>query len=372
MSEIPIPKNFSEIIVEYLNKVLIDQFKSSIKSFSKGEDLEPGFTGEVIRISLSFENNNECLPKSLIIKFQTSNPGINAFMTKIHGYENEIKIYKYLSSISELNLPKIYYSSINKEGSKYIMIMEDLNEKGYMKANSEKPFDMKTFKLIVNYFSLLQAHFWGKENLKNIEWIKNSNFGEYMKEFTTVNFDKKKNYFIENNKHLLNNDTLDIIKNIKIEELFELINPYNERNENNLTLLHGDPQSNNLFINNNKESITMIDWQYINIGLGLKDVILFIGIMLDENNIKTEDIIELKNLYFDLLVKNGVKSYSRERFDEDWKNLTILCLCNIISASAEENIGDDIKKKERYSKHIFTAEKRFITFIQNQKLLSKS
>ena len=368
MNEASFPMNFSEITVDFLNKALKDQLKSSIKSFSKGKEIEPGFTGEVIRILLSYEDNNESLPKNLILKFQTSNPGINAFMTKIHGYENEIKIYQILSSISGLNLPKIYYTSINKEGSKYIMIMEDLNEKGYMKAGNEKPFDMKIFKLIVEYFSKLQAYFWGKENLKSIEWTKNSNFGEYMKTFTTLNFDKKKKYFIENNKNLLNNDTIEIIKNIKIEELFELINPYNKRNENNITLLHGDPQCNNLLINEKKESMVMIDWQYINIGLGLKDVILFIGIMLDENNIKTEDIIQLKNIYFDSLVKNGVKSYERERFDEDWKNLTILCLCNIISASAEENIGDDIEKKEKYNKHILTAEKRFITFIQKQKL----
>jgi UDP-2,3-diacylglucosamine pyrophosphatase LpxH len=368
MNEASIPTNFSEITVDFLNKVLIDQLKSRIKSFSKGKEIEPGFTGEVIRILLSFEDNNECLPKSLIIKFQTSNPGINAFMTKIHGYENEIKIYQILSSITELNLPKIYYTSINEEGSKYIIIMEDLNEKGYIKVNNEKPFDMKIFKLIVEYFSKLQANFWGKKKLKSIEWIKNSNFGEYMKTFTTLNFDKKKKFFIENNKNLLNNDTTEIIKNIKIEQLFELINPYNKRNENNITLLHGDPQCNNLLINEKKESMVMIDWQYINIGLGLKDVILFIGIMLDENNIKTEDIIQLKNLYFDSLVKNGVKTYERERYDEDWKNLTILCLCNIISASAEENIGDDIEKKEKYNKHILTAEKRFITFIQKQKL----
>jgi thiamine kinase-like enzyme len=132
--------------------------------------------------------------------------------------------------------------------------------------------------------------------------------------------------------------------------------------------LHGDPQCNNLFLNENKDGMVMIDWQYINIGLGLKDVILFIGIMIDENNIKTEEIMELKNLYFDSLIKNGVKNYNREKFDEDWKNLTMICLCNIISASAEENIGDDEEKKNKYNKHIFTAEKRFITFIQNQKL----
>jgi len=368
MSEAFIPSNFSEINVEFLNKALENQFKSKIESFSKGKELEPGFTGEVVRIIPTFCEKKGILPKSLILKFQTSNPGINAFITKIHGYENEINIYKILSNIPELRVPKIYYTDINKEGSKYVMIMEDLNEKGYVKGNNEKPFDMKMFKSIIEYFSILHANFWGIEKQKNINWIKNYNFGEYIKEFTIANFDKKKNYFIENNKHLLHTDTIEMIKNIKIKELFELINPNNERNKNNTSLLHGDPQCNNLFHSENNDSIIMIDWQYINIGLGLKDVILFIGIMLDEENIKTEDIMELKNLYFNLLVKHGVNNYNREIFDEDWKNLTMVCLCNIISASAEENIRDDEEKKKKYNKHILTAEKRIIVFIQNQKL----
>jgi len=368
MSESSFPSCYSELTLDFLNKVLENVFNSKILSFKKGKEIESGFTGEVTRIIPTFSEKKENLPKSLILKFQTTNPGINAFVTKIQGYEKEIKIYKILSSIPELNIAKVYYSEINKEGSKYIMIMEDLNERGFMIANSEKPFNMKILKLIVEYFSILQAYFWGTEKQKDIEWIKNSNFGEYMKEFTVNNFDIKKNFFIANNKDKLTKETIEMIRSINIEELFDLISPSCARNKNNTTLLHGDPQCGNLFLSQNEDKMVMIDWQYINIGLGLKDVILFIGIMLDENNIKKEDIMELKELYYKSLVKNGVNNYSKETFDEDWKNLTKVCLCNIISASAEENIGDDEEKRKKYDEHIFKAEKRIIAFIQNQNL----
>ena len=368
MSKSSFPSSYSELTLEFLNKTLENIFKSKILSFKKGKEIESGFTGEVTRIIPIFSEKSENLPKSLIVKFQTTNPGINAFVAKIQGYEKEIKIYKILSSIPELNIAKVYYSDINKEGSKYIMIMEDLNERGLMRPNAEKPFNMKILKLIVEYFSKLQSSFWGPEKQKDIEWIKNNNFGEYMEEFTLNNFDNKKNFFIANNKDKLTKETIEMIRSIKIEELFDLISPSNDRNKNNTTLLHGDPQCGNLFLNDKEDKMVMIDWQYINIGLGLKDVILFIGIMLDENNIKKEDIMELKELYYKSLVKNGVNNYSRETFDEDWKNLTKVCLCNIISASAEENIGDDEEKRKKYDEHIFKAEKRIIAFIQNQNL----
>ena len=120
-------------------------------------------------------------------------------------------------------------------------------------------------------------------------------------------------------------------------------------------------------VNEEKNIMAMIDWQYINIGLGLKDVILFIGISLDENSIKKEDIIDLKNLYYNILVNKGIQ-YDKKAFEEDWKNICLISLCNIVSASAEENIGDDEEKKKKYGEHIMRSEKRFINFIQLQNL----
>ena len=171
-------------------------------------------------------------------------------------------------------------------------------------SNKEKPFDINILKLIVEYFAELHSNFFGVENQKNIEWIKNNNFGEYIKEFTIQNFDKKKSYFISNNKKILTENIINIIKKINILELFEKINPNSEKNKNRTTLLHGDTQGGNLMINSEKNRMTMIDWQYINIGLGLKDIILFIGISLDEKNIKENDIQELKQYYYDLTSTN--------------------------------------------------------------------
>jgi len=59
----------------------------------------------------------------------------------------------------------------------------------------------------------------------------------------------------------------------------------------------------------------MIDWQYINIGLGLKDIILFMGITFDEKSIKENDINELKYLYYNYLEKKElimIKNYSKK------------------------------------------------------------
>ena len=359
------PKEFSELTLDYLNKVLEVKLNTKIISFKEGEKIEPGFTGKVFRIIPEYKEPKENLPKSLIIKFQTDNTGIRAFMAKLQAYKKEIKIYEILNTIKELYSAKIYHSDISQDSSHYIIIMEDLKEKGLFQIDRKEPFDIKTFKLIVQYFAELHSNFFGKEKQEKIKWIKDYNFGEYMKEFTIQNFDNKKSYFIQNNKNILNDSLINTIKNIKISELFEKINPDSEYNINRTTLLHGDTQAGNLMINKEKNKMAMIDWQYINIGLGLKDIILFIGISLDENNIKENDIEELKNLYFNILKEKGI-SYERNIFEEDWKNLSLISLCNIISASAEENIGNDEERKKKYGEYLLMSEKRFITFLQKQ------
>ena len=366
MSDI-FPKKYSEITLEYLNKVLEPKLNSKLVSFKKGEEIEPGFTGEVTRIIPEFKEINENLPKSLIIKFQTDNQGIRTFMAKIKGYEKEIKIYEILNSINELNTAKIYHSELSQDGSHYLIIMEDLNERGLFRIDREKPFDIKTLKLIVQYFSILHSNFWGEENQTKINWIKNYNFGEYMKEFTIQNFDKKKSFFINNNKNKLSDSLVNIIQNLKISDLYEKINPESEKNKKRITLLHGDTQPGNLMINSERNKMAMIDWQYINIGLGLKDIILFIGITLDENNITGEDIQELKKLYLNCLKEKGI-NYDNDVFEEDWKNLCLISLCNIISASAEENIGNDEEKRKKYGDYLVISENRFITFLQKQNI----
>ena len=361
------PRDYSELTIEYLNKVLSPKLKNEIISYKEGERMEPGFTGEVVRIIPQYKEYKENLPKSLIIKFHSDNKNIQAFMSKIKGYEKEIKIYEILNSINKLNTPQIFHSEIDSEGSNYIIIMEDLNERGLFNINKEKPFDIGVLKLIVEYFAELHSNFFGKERHTNIEWINDYNFGKYMKEFTIKNFDKKKEFFISNNKKILNENIINIIKNINILDLYEKIDPDSDKNKDRITLLHGDAQPGNLMINQEKNKIAMIDWQYINIGLGLKDIILFIGISLDENKIKDSDINELKCLYYNYLKEKGI-NYEKNLFEEDWKNLCLISLCNIISASAEENIGNDEEKRKKYGDYLSISEKRFITFLQKQNI----
>ncbi len=357
-----IPNSFSEITIDYLNEILSKELSSKILSFTKGEIIEEGFTGEINRIIPKYEKEINSLPKSLIIKLATQNKGINKLLTETKGYEKEIQLYSIFSKNINLNLPKIYFSNINEDKSKFIIIMEDLNNRNLKQIKLEEGFDINFSYKIIDFYSKLQSHFWNIEKHTELKFMEEYNFSLYLKDLTIANFDNRKENFIKEKKNLLNEDTINLIRKIDIKQLYEVTNP---KDKKNLTLLHGDSQLSNLFYND--ENIIMIDWQYSSIGIGLKDVIIILGISLEGEYTK-DDIEKLKKNYYDKLINFGVQNYSFNEFNIDWNNCLLLSFSNIISAFNEENIGDDIQKKNKYFNYLNVSSKRFINFIQNQNL----
>jgi len=363
-----IPKNKQEITVQYLNNVLKEKVlknNNKIISIKDGEGIQQDFKSEVYRIIPTYEHEDEQLPKSLIIKLATKNPGINSLLQNIQGYYKEEQFYKQLGQIPEIKTPEIYYSLVNDAKNEFIIIMEDLNLRNLRIASQENEIDSKFALSIVKYFAHLQSKFWnykGNQHFTSIEWLKEPNFALYLKDLTIKMFEERKLSFIERNKHRLIGKTIATIKNMDINKLYEQNFPSDLKN---CTLVHGDPQPKNVFIDEANQEIMMVDWQYSSVGYGIKDVVLLLGIWISKNTTKDE-ILNIKNVYYEELVKNGVKDFSREEFEQQWNNCLLLSLCNIASVSEKENIGDDLEKQRKYKEYLEVSESRFINFIQNQ------
>ena len=89
---------------------------------------------------------------------------------------------------------------------------------------------------------------------------------------------------------------------------------------NNLTLIHGDVKSPNIFYDlTNNYKPTFLDWQYIAIGKGVQDLIFFLIESFDLDNIKLFYPI-FKNYYYKKLIEFGVKNYSFTEYETDVKN----------------------------------------------------
>jgi hypothetical protein len=159
------------------------------------------------------------------------------------------------------------------------------------------------------------AKFWNKDIKKVFNDLKKHNddlFNPTWTNFINDNWD----CFISTWKNILTQKQIKIATDIKNN--FTSIQSY--LSENNLTLIHGDVKSPNIFYDStNNYKPTFLDWQYIAIGKGVQDVIFFLIESFDLDNIKLNYPI-FKNYYYTKLKENGITHYSYSEYELDLKN----------------------------------------------------
>ena len=166
---------------------------------------------------------------------------------------------------------------------------------------------------IIDRMAFMHSKFWNK-NLKQIfPELKNSIdiiFCPFMTDFIYNKYELfKLKWFV----------ILNSFQKEKCNEIFTIFSNIQQRfsTGNNLTFIHGDIKSPNIFydINNNYEPY-FIDWQHCAIGKGVQDLIFFTIESFDITNIKL--IFNLiKHYYYKKIIEYGVINYSFEEYEND-------------------------------------------------------
>src|ERR1700758_263632 len=105
MSDFEIPSGPKALTPEWLTRALRSTGTindATVKSFSV-EVLGEGqaFTGQITRLSLKYDIDEEGVPKSLISKFPASDPGLRTVWNRYRLYEREIRFYKEITAVGE-------------------------------------------------------------------------------------------------------------------------------------------------------------------------------------------------------------------------------------------------------------------------------
>ena len=167
---------------------------------------------------------------------------------------------------------------------------------------------------IIKNMCLMHCNFWNKNLTQHFPKLYKYNdnlFCQFLNKFIVEKKDifKSKWYIILNNKQKRICDLIfDNFKNIQ----------YNLSN-NNLTLIHGDIHTGNIFYDIYNNEPYFIDWQQCGIGKGVQDLILFIIENFDINNIKIVFPL-FKNYYYKILINNNITNYSFLEYENDIKN----------------------------------------------------
>ena len=131
MPNLSFPHTPEDITTEWLTDALRSSGiikTSSATSVDAGDTAAGhGFTGQIARLTVTYDSHGEGAPSSIIAKFPSYDPTIRAAVTdSAMSYEREIRCYENLLGNVALSTPRRYYSAYNSESDECILLLQDL------------------------------------------------------------------------------------------------------------------------------------------------------------------------------------------------------------------------------------------------------
>ena len=194
--------------------------------------------------------------------------------------------------------------------------MENLNVTGNYKLNENLNIvDIDISLHVISKLACFHSKFWNKDIKKQFSCIKKHNdilFNPIWSDFIKEKWD----CFVENWKNILSTEQILVAERI----MHEFTSIQERLSNNNLTLIHGDVKSPNIFYDLTKNhDPVFLDWQYVAIGKGAQDLIFFLIESFDLENIQLNYPI-FKNYYYKKLIENGITNYSYVDYENDLKD----------------------------------------------------
>lgn len=325
--EIPtVPK---ELTVEWLtaalrNNAVINQ--ASVKSFALAAlDANQGMTGQLLRVTLTYDSEEKHAPRSLIAKFPTTDlQALEFTFTWTYSYEREVRFYERIASRTALRTPRCYFSYLDVDARKFLLLLEDLAPAN--SANSELGCSAQEAEAAILAIANLHAAFWEKPELVEMaSWLPQWD----MKQFQDMQVMYQENWglFVKKMGGRLTQEMA--ATGEKMAQHITSVMDYNRQVPH--TLIHGDYQLDNIFFTpaNIAGSVIIIDWQLVSIGRGVYDVATILGGNMASANRAAVELQQI-NIYHQFLVDNGVRNYTLEQCLLDYRSSLLDILAQYI------------------------------------------
>lgn len=306
--------SYNNLSMEHIKSYIKKSLNIKIENIQIDETkLKGGYISDVIALKIQTDTGVlEC-----VLKLENTNETPLSVMAKKLGlYERENYFYDAVSRYVNISCPKFYGLIKDDDLNTIGILMENLNITSSNKLNLDlNKENINTSLLVVEKMAIFHSHFWNKDIKMAFPELKKHNDPLFNPEWSNFINDKWL-LFINNWKNVLTHKQIEIAEHIKNN--FQ--NVQDSLSSNNLTIIHGDVKSPNIFYNsdNNYEPV-FLDWQYVSIGKGVQDLVFFLIESFDIDNIKLNFPI-FKNYYYRKLVENGISNYPFSEYETDLKN----------------------------------------------------
>ena len=346
-----LPATTKDISVEWLNEALHENGvlgNSNIVSV-KHEPIGvgEGYTGDIARINLKYDNDLLQLPCSLVAKLPTSFGPARDLCLRLGIYQREIRFYKEIAPSSPIRTPYCYFGDIDQGNDRYVLLLEDCSK--YSQPDPElKGINYEQALAMTLAIAEFHARWWDDISLPNYSFIT-----QPVERFTEENISMFKQYcetcFASEN----------FIQNLPeggLEASRALCDRYHHIREivpqDKLTIVHSDLRADNVYFDSTDKQrpVIVYDWAMVVFWRGVADISRLLGTSID-TDLRRKAEKDLIQQYHQRLVECGVSNYS---YQECWEDYLKGYLCFTIFPLAGFMVGDQSsgRGKERALQNI--------------------
>ena len=359
-----IPQTEEEMTFEWLTECFRESGianNASVISFSSKEpESGEGFSGLTLRVDLEWDNFEEGIPKTVLVKFPSTDSKNRALLERDGAYDREFDFYERFSDRFPVKVPKLFYSvrdpisdiesrrKLNKRiellpngaakflggnarkfirpsSRRYALITEFIE--GARTTTTENLAPEKDLFEILDSLAIIHAHWWRHplldDDKEGVAWPVVTHTPKLMNGL----YRGSRESVIERNPELFNPDM------VRLTDWFSdnVVNAVSFLNEK-MTLLRGDTRTDNMLFTN--EGLVMVDFGSFSSGRPSCDVANLLSSCIEPSPNSFTVYQQLSDFYFESLVSNGVTEYSKAQHENDMQVCLALQAYLLVLAAA--------------------------------------
>lgn len=359
-----IPQTEEEMTVEWLTECFRESGianNANVISFSSKEpESGEGFSGLTLRVDLEWDNFEEGIPKTVLVKFPSTDSKNRALLERDGAYDREFDFYERFSDRFPVKVPKLFYSvrdpisdiesrrKLNKRiellpngaakflggnarkfirpsSRRYALITEFIE--GARTTTTENLAPEKDLCEILESLAVIHAHWWRHplldDDKEGVAWPVVTHTPKLMNGL----YRGSRESVVERNPEIFTPDML------RLTDWFSdnVVNAVSFLNEK-MTLLRGDTRTDNMLFADG--GLVMVDFGSFSSGRPSCDVANLLSSCIEPGSNSFSVYQQLSDFYFESLVSNGVTEYSRAQHENDMQVCMALQAYLLVLAAA--------------------------------------
>jgi aminoglycoside/choline kinase family phosphotransferase len=310
---------------------------SKVTSFEKeimGEGA--GFMGQLARVKLEYDADAPRAPSSLIAKFPSNMPENRQVADAFHFYEREIRFYEEVAGEVELRTPRCYYSDMDVEAGRYILLIEDLvparvgdQLTGCLEHEAA---------LAITNLAKFHATWLDNPKLSEMEWMPAIDAPWYT-QAVVDSYAQIWPQFLQRFGDKLSPQM--VATGQRVGEKAGLI--MQEMAGPPRTIIHGDYRLDNLFFGTEqgRPTLAVADWQIASRGRGVFDVAYFMSGGVPADLRRANEMTLLRDYHRILTANGSAADYDFDECLRDYRKSVVFCLVYPVIGGGSVDMGND-------------------------------